>query len=101
MMADTTTPEPTVTQTIDTTTHVTSGPTQTMNVGPTGQLAGGIGFAGVISFGYDWLLHWINQAPPAPEMDMGTATSIALLLVPVVHYCVGWLPMPPARNRRT
>lgn len=74
-----------------------SAPTPRMNVGPSGSLAGGVGIASVIAFFWNW---YAVSIWGAPKMELETAGAVALVFTPVVHYVVGWLPMPPARNRR-
>lgn len=72
-------------------------PTPRMNVGPSGSLAGGVGIATVVAYFWNWyaVANW-----GAPAMTLETAGAVAIVLTPIVHYVTGWLPMPPARQRR-
>ena len=65
--------------------------------GASAGLAGGGGSAGVITFFWNW---YAVKEWGAPQMDVGTAVALALLLAPVIHYGCAWLPMPSAREHR-
>lgn len=86
----------------------TAPPRATMNISSSTQtaVAGGLGSAGVVVFLWNWYV--LPEGAPPPSMDIGTATAIALMMAPligvvewVIKYVAGWLPMPPARNRRS